>query len=238
MLGKPSPDVTARTWLALEQQKLFRAQLLLLRAQLLLLLAQRSDLLFVALIARLLDLRLYRLQLRAHRFDLSRHFVHQGLVAHDEGCQEKRQRMRTLGLGICAQQRTSPRRLWSAARPFSAARALRAHHECGQRARAGVLRPGSLAEHTGARLRSTASARSADRTRRPAHVPGARRGAAVCARACAAPPPPRGPPSRRAPPRCRCAREQRARTGAERGARARHACGGGQPSGLLRAPLE
>ena len=57
-------------------------------------------------------------------------------------------RMRTLGLGVCAQQRTSPRRLCSAARPFSAARALRAHQECGQRARAGVLPPGSSAEHT------------------------------------------------------------------------------------------
>jgi|APGre2960657444_1045066.scaffolds.fasta_scaffold16926_3 hypothetical protein len=56
--------------------------------------------------------------------------------------------MRTLGLVVCAQQRTSPRRLCSAARPFSAARALRAHQECGQRARAGVLRPGSSAEHT------------------------------------------------------------------------------------------
>jgi hypothetical protein len=58
------------------------------------------------------------------------------------------ERMHTQELGVCAQQRTSPRRLCSAARPFSAARALRAHQECGQRARAGVLRPGSSAEHT------------------------------------------------------------------------------------------
>jgi hypothetical protein len=55
--------------------------------------------------------------------------------------------MRTLGLVVCAQQRTSPRRLCSAARPFSAARALRAH-QGGQRARAGVLPPGSSAEYT------------------------------------------------------------------------------------------
>ena len=109
MLGKPSPDVTARTWLALEQQELLCAQLLLLRTQLLLLLAQllllraqRSDLLVVVLSARLLDLHLNLLQLRAHRLDLSHHFVHPGLVAHDEGCQEKDKRMRTLGLGVCA----------------------------------------------------------------------------------------------------------------------------------------
>ena len=89
MLGKPSPDVTARTWLALEQQELLCAQLLLLRTQLLLLLAQRSDLLVVVLSARLLDLHLNLLQLRAHRLDLSHHFVYPGLVAHDEGCQEK-----------------------------------------------------------------------------------------------------------------------------------------------------
>ena len=98
MLGKPSPDVTARTWLALEQQELLCAQLLLLLAQLLLLLAQRSNLLVVVLSARLLDLHLNLLQLRAHRLDLSHHFVHQGLVAHDEGCQEKRG-CRELGVG-------------------------------------------------------------------------------------------------------------------------------------------
>jgi hypothetical protein len=89
MLGKPSPDVTARTWLALEQKELLCAQLLLLRTKLLLLLAQRSDLRVVVLSARLLDLHLNLLQLRAHRLDLSHHFVHPDLVAHDEGCQEK-----------------------------------------------------------------------------------------------------------------------------------------------------
>jgi len=76
------------------------------------------------------------------------------------------------------------------------------------------------------RLRSTASSRSADRTRKPAHVLGARRGAAVRARACAAPPPPRRPPSRRAPPRCRCARAagaERRRAGRMRAAGPAHA---------------
>jgi hypothetical protein len=41
---------------------------------------------------------------------------------------------------------------------------------------------------------------------------GARRGAALRARACAVPPQQRGLPSRRTPPRCRCVRAQRART--------------------------
>ena len=91
-MHKQSPDVTARTWLALEQQELLLTQLLLLLAQLLLLRAQRSNLLVVVLSARLLDLRLYLLQLRAHRLDLGHHFVHQGLVAHDEGCQGERQK--------------------------------------------------------------------------------------------------------------------------------------------------
>ena len=56
--------------------------------------------------------------------------------------------MRKLGLGVCARQRTRPRRHCSAASAISAARALRTHHDCGQRARAGVLPPGSSAEHT------------------------------------------------------------------------------------------
>jgi hypothetical protein len=56
--------------------------------------------------------------------------------------------MRKLGLGVCTWRRTRPRRHCSAAGTFSATRALRTHHDCGQRARAGVLPPGSSAEHT------------------------------------------------------------------------------------------
>ena len=54
--------------------------------------------------------------------------------------------MRPLGLGVCAPKRTRPRRHCSAAGTFRATRALRTHHDCGQRARAGVLPPGSSAE--------------------------------------------------------------------------------------------
>jgi hypothetical protein len=132
-------------------------------------------------------------------------------------------RMRTLGLAVCAQQRTSPRRLCSAARPFSAARALRAHQECGQRARAGVLRPGSSAEHTAQGCGAPRAHGQQTDPQASARIGGpARRGSARGR----VPPPPRGPPSRRTPPRCRCTRAagaERRRAGRTRAAGPAHA---------------
>jgi hypothetical protein len=128
--------------------------------------------------------------------------------------------MHTLGLGVCAQQRTRHRRLCCAARPFSAARALRAHQECGQRARAGVLPPGSSAEHTaqGCRAPRAQGQQTATAGQRMYWGRGAAR---QCARA-------RAPRRRRrvgrplaAPRPAARARAQLARKGAEQGARAR-----------------
>jgi len=122
--------------------------------------------------------------------------------------------VRTLGLGVClctAEHKPQTPLQWG---PFSAARALRAHQECGQHAGSGVLQPGSSAaehhEHTVSRLHPQASAHTGGAARRGSAIAYVRRAAAAAWAALAPCPSP-----------LQVVRAQRAQTGAERGAHTR-----------------